>query len=194
MAARGRKRTIDARTPPGPMPPMPDWITDPAAIAIWQQHSDVVHNLGLLESLDAIGFALLCDSIATLMDMRDQFSQDGAYTNSVGENGALQVNPLCQLIAQQVKGVLSLAAEFGMTPRGRVSLTGSLSVNPDAGKINPMEQLLQELTEDNPASVPAAPATATAEPTRKRQAKPKAGPKAKPKAAKRPAKRKPKQK
>ena len=190
MASRGRKRTIDARTPPGPMPSMPDWITDPAAVLIWQQHSDVVHNLGLLESLDAIGFALLCDSIATLIDMRDQFSRDGAYTNSVGENGALQVNPLCQLIAQQVKGVLSLAAEYGMTPRGRVSLTGSLSVNPDAGKINPMEQLLQELTSDNPAAGPGAPATATAERktrARKRQAKPKA-------AAKRPAKRKPKQK
>lgn len=132
---------------------MPEWLSDDAARRVWIDYSDIIHSLGLLESLDAIGFAVLCDGIAALLDMRKEFERDGNYTNSVGENGALQVNPLCQLIAQQTKGVLTLASEFGMTPRGRITLTGSLSCNPDPGAVNPMEQLLREVT-DSPAATP----------------------------------------
>ena len=171
MAARGRKRQLTSKTPPGPKPAMPDWIVDYSAVAIWRDYSETIHSLGLLESLDAISFGLLCDGIAALMDMRATFARDGSYTNGVGENGAVQVNPLCQLIAQQTKGVLCLAAEFGMTPRGRVALTGSLSCNPDPGAINPMEQLLREVT-STPAKTPQAETAAAADvATRKRATK-----------------------
>jgi P27 family predicted phage terminase small subunit len=112
---------------------------------IWDRYSDTLNALGILEVLDAIAFGLLCDSIATLQDMRDQL-QPGDFVNVCGENGALQANPLVTMIAQQTKGVLALAAEFGMTPRGRINLTGSLSCNPDAGAVNPMEALLKEVT------------------------------------------------
>lgn len=143
MAARGRKRTIEKRTPPGPKPPKPDslsWMGQ----EIWEKYSDTLNSLGLLEVLDAIAFGLLCDSIATLKDMRDKL-QPGDFVNVCGEHGALQANPLVTMIAQQTKGVLSLAAEFGMTPRGRITLTGSLSCNPDGGAVNPMEALLKEV-------------------------------------------------
>lgn len=144
MAQRGRKKQLVSKTPPGPKPDPPTWLTDDG-LELWLQYSDTINALGLLESLDAISFGLLCDAIATLHDMRQTFSRDGCYTHTVGENGALQVNPICQLIAQQTKAVLTLAAEFGMTPRGRVNLTGSLSCNPDPGAVNPMEQLLREV-------------------------------------------------
>ena len=143
MAARGRKRQLDSKTPPGPKPDPPDWLDDDG-LELWCRYSDTINRLGLLESLDAISFALLCGSIATLMDMQIKFARDGSYTNQVGKNGALQVNPLCQLIGQQTKAVLSLAHEFGMTPRGRISLTGSLSCSREAA-VNPMEDLLREV-------------------------------------------------
>lgn len=143
MAARGRKRQLDSKTPPGPKPDPPDWLDDDGR-NLWEKYSDTINRLGLLESIDGISFGLLCGAIATLMDMQRQFSRDGTYTNQVGENGALQANPLCQLIGQQTKAVLSLAHEFGMTPRGRIALTGSLSCSREAA-VNPMEELLREV-------------------------------------------------
>jgi P27 family predicted phage terminase small subunit len=143
MAARGRKRNVDTKTPPGPKPDPPAWLDD-AARTLWDKYSDTINRLGLLESLDDLSFALLCGSISTLFDMQEQFTRNPDYTNLVGKNGALQVNPLCQLIAQQTKAVLTLAAEFGMTPRGRINLTGSLSCSPET-IVDPMEELLKEL-------------------------------------------------
>lgn len=160
MAARGRKRQIEARTPPGPKPSKPDslsWMGQ----EIWDKYGDTLNALGLLEVLDAIAFGLLCDAIATLHDMRDEFARDGSFTNVCGENGALQANPLVTMIAQQTKGVLQLAAEFGMTPRGRINLTGSLSCNPDAGAVNPMEALLKEVTASGQPSASSAVAPQT---------------------------------
>ena len=126
MAARGRKRNVETKTPPGPKPDAPDWL-DSEGRQLWDKYSDTINRLGLLESLDDLSFALLCSSIATLFDMQEQFTRNPDYTNLVGENGALQINPLCQLIAQQTKAVLALAAEFGMTPssRARIEITGT---------------------------------------------------------------------
>ena len=143
MAARGRKRQLDSKTPPGPKPDPPNFLDD-VGLDLWAKYSDTINQLGLLESLDAVSFAMLCGSIATLIDMQTQFARDGSYTNQVGENGAMQANPLCQLISQQTKTVLALASEFGMTPRGRITLTGSLTCSPEA-VVNPMEELLKEV-------------------------------------------------
>jgi P27 family predicted phage terminase small subunit len=145
MATRGRKRGIEVRTPPGPKPDPPSWLT-PDARELWNEYADTLNALGILERLDAISFAILCGHISELTEMQSQFRNDGTYTNSVGENGAIQANPLVQLIAQQAKAVITLASEFGMTPRGRINLTGSLSCDPDAGQVNPMEALLAEVS------------------------------------------------
>lgn len=148
MAVRGRKPGVQKRTPPGPPPQRPDNLTDEAA-ELWERYAETINALGLLESLDGVAFALLVESIATLDDMRKQFARDGEYTNVCGENGALQANPLVNMIAQQTKGILSLCAEFGMTPRGRVALTGSLSCTPEADDVDPMEALMREMQSDN---------------------------------------------
>lgn len=144
MAARGRKRNVETKTPPGPKPDAPEWLDD-EGLKLWDKYSYTINRLGLLEFLDSISFGMLCSSIAVLFDMQREFAKDGSYTNLVGENGALQINPLCQLIAQQTKAVLALAAEFGMTPRGRINLTGSLSCSPEI-TVDPMEELLKELS------------------------------------------------
>jgi P27 family predicted phage terminase small subunit len=165
MATRGRKRGIEVRTPPGPKPDPPSWLTSDAR-ELWNEYADTLNALGILERLDAITFGILCDSIAALEDMRSEFRNDGSYTNNVGENGAIQANPLVQLIAQQAKAVITLASEFGMTPRGRINLTGSLSCDPDAGQLNPMEALLAEVRGFDPSrpQETARPAEQTPEP------------------------------
>lgn len=142
MAQRGRKRGLQERTPPGPKPDPPGWLSF-SGRELWDTYSDTLNSLGLLEFLDAVSFGVLCDAIAAWRQMRDEFERDGQYLNSVGENGALQINPLCQMIAQQTKAVLQLAAEFGMTPRGRINLTGSLGCSAVVAE-NPMEALLRE--------------------------------------------------
>ncbi len=180
MAARGRKKELSSKTPPGPKPEPPDFMTDPGR-AHWEKYSDTINQLGLLESIDDYSFAMLCDAMATLEDMRRQFAKAGDYTNQVGDNGALQANPICQLIAQQSKAVLAMASEFGMTPRGRINLTGSLSVNPDAAALDPMEAMLRQLT-DPVSTMPER--TAPKKPTTER------GQKARRKAAKKTPKRK----
>lgn len=170
MATRGRKRGIEVRTPPGPKPDPPSWLNETAR-GLWEQYADTLNALGILERLDAISFGILCDSIAALEDMKDEFRRDGSYTNSVGENGAIQANPLVQLIAQQTKGVITLASEFGMTPRGRINLTGSLSCDPDAGQLNPMEALLAEVRGFDPSRPQETPEPASTTAARKKPAK-----------------------
>lgn len=171
MAARGRKKELSSKTPPGPKPEPPDFMTD-CGRSHWEKYSDTINQLGLLESIDDYSFAMLCDAMATLEDMRRQFAQDGAYTNQVGDNGALQVNPICQLIGSQSKAVLTMASEFGMTPRGRINLTGSLSVNPDAAALDPMEAMLRQITE--PVSTTAERIPPTKQATKRAQKKRKA--------------------
>lgn len=182
MATRGRKRGIEVRTPPGPKPEPPSWLTDEGR-ELWDEYSDTLNALGILERLDAISFAILCGHIAELTEMQSQFRNDGSYTNAVGENGAIQANPLVQLIAQQAKAVITLASEFGMTPRGRINLTGSLSCDPDAGQVNPMEALLAEVRgfdpsrqqESRPAEQTPEPASTPAprkKPAKKKKSKP----------------------
>jgi P27 family predicted phage terminase small subunit len=190
MAQRGRKRQLESKTPPGPKPEPPDWISQDGR-ELWDKYSDTINSLGLLECLDAITFSLLCDSIATLQDMRDEFARDGDYVNICGAHGALQANPLVTMIAQQVKGVLALASEFGMTPRGRVNLTGSLSCNPDAAALNPMEQLLREVTGSAGTQTGAPAATPKTPPSGQTKRPAKKRPKSKPKKA---AQQKPKRK
>lgn len=148
MATRGRKRSVEARTPPGPTPDPPSSLGEDAR-EFWDRYANTINALGILEVLDGYAFSLLCESIATLDDMRTQFARDGEYTNVCGENGALQANPLVNMIAQQTKGILNLCAEFGMTPRGRVNLTGSLSCKPEDDGVDPMEALMHEMQSAN---------------------------------------------
>lgn len=129
------------------MPPVPDFVTSEIGRKFWHEYGPRINALGLLEVLDAPAFAMLCEAFAALKDMRDEFDANPEYTNPVGENGALQPNPMLALISKQMKGVLELLSEFGMTPVARQKLTGSTSATPADPNADPMAALAQQANE-----------------------------------------------
>jgi len=110
-----------------------------------------LNGLGLLESLDAVAFGLLCGDFAALLELSRQLSRED-YVLEVGESGYPTPNPLCALVAKQQKGVIDLLREFGMTPAARSSLTGSTSATPNTKtEIDPFEELLKRMNAGPPA-------------------------------------------
>lgn len=125
---------------------------------IWNQYAPRLNRLGLLETLDAIGFALLCDGVAGYIRIREELSHE-QLVHFIGESGHPTPNPLCALMRSQTKGVRELLSDFGMTPAARTSLTGSTSAEPAGVEdVDPIALLLQQMNGGGP---PAANAPAT---------------------------------
>lgn len=129
------------------MPAVPDFVSSDLGRKFWDEYGPRVNALGLLEVLDAPAFAMLCEAFAALKDMRDEFDANPEFTSHVGENGAQQPNPLLALISKQMKGVLELLSEFGMTPVARQKLTGSTSATPVDPNADPMAALAKQANE-----------------------------------------------
>lgn len=145
MAARGRKPKPEAgKNGPGEMPGIPPFIDSDEGRRVWFEYGPQINALGLLETLDAPAFAMLCESFALLDDMRTEFAGNPEFTICVGENGAVQPNPLLTEIGKQAKAILALLGEFGMTPVSRQKLTGSTSACPVDLNADPMAQLFDE--------------------------------------------------
>lgn len=180
MATRGPKPKQKSAVAPGPMPDPPEWMDEnDRALKLWSEFGPALNQLGLLESLDAVAFSLLCEAIDAYLHARDQLSADdlvilvGAKYDKEGQciyDGSPQQNPLVSIVRQQTKAIRELLVEFGMTPGGRIRLTGSTSVKPDAQTKDPLEALAErmgQLVVDPPAK------TKPTARKRKRKAKPK---------------------
>ena len=163
------------------MPAMPSFVTTAAGQRFWEEFGPACNALGLLESLDVIAYGVLCESFATLEDMRTAFDQAPWFTQAVGTNGAEQPNPLLTEIRNQVKGILNLLAEFGMTPAARQKLTGSTSATPADPHSDPMAVLFDQANDSG--DIPSQPDAPTPTKPTKRKRRRKA-------ASKRPAKKK----
>lgn len=156
---RGRKPTPKPALRPGRCPDPPDWLEESdEALRIWHEFAPVLNRLGLLESLDRVAYAMLCDAVAGYLRIRDEISREELVLFA-GDSGYPTPNPLCALMRGQTKAVRELLSDFGMTPTSRSSLTGSTSVEPrTAEEVDPLEQLLQQLgSSEAPATAPAAP-------------------------------------
>ena len=129
------------------MPELPAFVSSDDGREFWEEFGPAVNALGLLESLDSPAFAILAESFATLKDLRREWDSDQRFTITVGDNGAEQPNPLLDQIGKQVKGILQLLAEFGMTPVSRQKLTGSTSATPIDPNADPMAALANEANE-----------------------------------------------
>lgn len=170
MAPRGPKPKAKNAIAPGPMPSPPVWMLENVrAVQLWNQYGPVLNKLGLLESLDAVGFSLLCEAIDAYLIARDQLG-DEELVVTVGESFSPQQNPLVSIVRQQTKAIRELLIEFGMTPTGRIRLTGSTSVQPvDVAGLDPLEELAKKMN----AGVP--PAAKPTTPARRQKAAKKAG-------------------
>jgi len=153
MAQRGRKAQPKTVIQPGPMPDPPDWLQGEDSLALWHRYGPTLNALGLLESLDAVTFALLCDAYEALLQQRIELATVPLVV-AVGENGAEQQHPLVGIVRQQVKSLQGLLSEFGMTPSSRTSLTGSTSTKPIQADIDPLEELMKQVGDMAPATDP----------------------------------------
>lgn len=143
MGKRGPKPAPNTTAKPGPIPEPPDFLTHPDALDVWQRYAVPLNALGLLESLDAIAFGMLCDAVVGYAQAAEQLSRED-LVQVVGEGGALQQHPLVSIVRQQSKGVRELLSEFGMTPGSRSALTGSTSATPHTGEVDPLEELMKQ--------------------------------------------------
>jgi len=159
MAPRGPKPKSKNAIAPGPMPSPPVWMLDNVrAMQLWNQYGPVLNRLGLLESLDAVGFSLLCEAIDAYLIARDQLSCEDLVV-TVGESCSPMQNPLVAIVRQQTKAIRELLIEFGMTPTGRIRLTGSTSVQPvDVAGLDPLEELARKMNAGIPPAKPTTPA------------------------------------
>jgi P27 family predicted phage terminase small subunit len=137
---RGPKPQVTGTPTPGPMPDPPEFL-DSKALAVWRRYGPPLNALGLLESLDAIAFGMLCDAVVAWESTRDKLDDEQLF-QCVGEGGALQQHPLVSIVRQNQKAVREFLTEFGMTPGSRTALTGSTSATPGDGDVDPMEALL----------------------------------------------------
>ena len=170
MAQRGRKpQPKPSKTGPGICPDRPDWIESDEAVEFWDQFAGSLNALGLLESLDAPAFGMLASAFAAWRQIKAEAAKS-PHTNIVGENGAVQVDPIHQLAAQQTKAVLTLLSEFGMTPVSRTKLTGSTSASPANPLADPMAALFDEVTAAKTPK-PTTPATRQTKKTKRKPTK-----------------------
>ena len=155
MATRGPKPKSKNAIAPGPMPDPPDWMTSERALQLWHQYGPTLNKLGLLESLDAIGFSMLCEGIEFWLKTSEKLSTE-SLVEYVGESGSPVPNPLVAMVRTQAKAIQNLLVEFGMTPTGRVRLTGSTSVQPvEVKALDPLEELAKRMNAGVPPAVAA---------------------------------------
>jgi P27 family predicted phage terminase small subunit len=136
-------------------------MDSPRALQLWHQYGPILNKLGLCESLDAIGFSMLCEAIDFYLAASDKLSSEN-LVEYVGESQSPVQNPLVAIVRQQSKAIRELLVEFGMTPTGRVRLTGSTSVQPvDSGELNPFEALTKKMQAGaiSPPPIPESPVT-----------------------------------
>lgn len=167
MATRGPKPKQKTVIAPGPMPQPPDWMTSERALAIWQEYGPTLNSLGLLESLDAVAFSLLCDGLDALLNAREELNGQDLVVE-VGEHNSPIQNPLVSIVRQQVKAVQELLTDFAMTPGGRIRLTGSTSVKADQQTKDPLEALAERMGQMVAEAMPAE--SSPAEPAAKKKA------------------------
>lgn len=177
MATRGPKPKQKTVLAPGPLPDPPTWLDTDKALELWQTFAPVLNSLGLLENLDQLAFGMLCDGLEAYLQARDELRQETLVV-TVGESNSPVQNPLVSIVRQNSKAVLDLLVEFGMTPGGRIRLTGSTSTKPEAATKDPLEALAERMNATvpdivtdsrRPRKAPRKAAAAKAKPTPKRK-------------------------
>ena len=114
---------------------------------MWQLYAPTLNRLGLLESLDAVAFAMLCDAVGGYLRIREELSTEELVTLT-GESNYPTPNPLCALLRGQTKAVRELLSDFGMTPASRSSLTGSTSIEGPQDERDPLADLMKGFAPD----------------------------------------------
>jgi len=93
--------------------PPPDVAADPVALAFWHEHADTLVAAGRLRPEFADTFGLLAVMVAECRAMTDRMNAEGILLPT--RRGS-RPNPLCRLIRDRRRDIVTLLREFGLTP------------------------------------------------------------------------------
>jgi P27 family predicted phage terminase small subunit len=138
----GKRR---ARVPPEPArldecPPPPDHLNGYAK-ETWFQVAPELFRLGLLTVLDMGPLAAYCSAAAQLREAEEVIErmakQDprGHALTVKGSAGSQVKNPLLRIASQAMNDMQRIGAQFGLTPSGRLRLSG-IETPPPASKFD----------------------------------------------------------
>jgi P27 family predicted phage terminase small subunit len=131
---KGNPGKRPVRSPPEPAraedcPAPPHHLNDYAREE-WQHIAPELHRLNLLTILDVSALAVYCNAAAQLRQAQEAIArmakQDGrGYALTIkGSAGNQVINPLLRIARQASNDMLRYGAAFGLTPNGRLRLSG----------------------------------------------------------------------
>jgi P27 family predicted phage terminase small subunit len=131
----GKRR---ARVPPEPArakdcSPPPRHLHGYAREA-WLELAPELHRLNLLTTLDLGPFSVYCAAYATWRQAEEVLAYEGTLTIETAE-GHHRVHPLVRINSQAMNDMLRYGAAFGLTPAGRLWLSG-ISAPPGPNKFD----------------------------------------------------------
>lgn len=104
------------------MPPCPPYL-DGQARRTWRQLAPTLLRLNLLTEADGLTFAVLCQLQARMQFIvRELKKKEHRSLTQYTDKGELKANPGTVMERQYYQLFRQYAAEFGLTPRGRVGL------------------------------------------------------------------------
>ena len=123
IGKRDRNPNPDEPIPMGGLPACPEWLSDGAKEA-WFRLASAMSGMGVGTSADAMVLEVLAEAYARLRVARDEIEEWGitlASPQGRKKNPAVTVANECERL------IVSLAAEFGLTPssRARISVGGA---------------------------------------------------------------------
>jgi P27 family predicted phage terminase small subunit len=127
---RGNAGKRPLRSPPQPTcaeecPPPPRHLQGYAREA-WLELAPELYRLNLLTTLDVGPFSVYCAAYATWRQAEEALARESALTIGTVD-GHQRVNPLVRISSQAMNDMLRYGAAFGLTPVGRLRLSG---INP----------------------------------------------------------------
>jgi len=125
----GKRR---ARVPPEPQradvcPEPPEKLSD-GAREEWRAVAPELHRLGLLTVLDVGPFAAYCSAMAHWRTAEEAIERLDSLT--ITTKSGQRVNPLVRIASQAANDALKFGAQFGLTPAGRLRLSGTTPPTP----------------------------------------------------------------
>jgi P27 family predicted phage terminase small subunit len=132
---RGNPGKRRARVPPEPQraedcPPPPHHL-HAYAREEWQHIAPELHRLNLLTVLDVSALAVYCSAAAQLRQAEEAIESiakqepSGRALTIKGSAGNQVINPLLRIARQASNDMLRYGAAFGLTPNGRLRLSGT---------------------------------------------------------------------
>ncbi len=107
--------------PKNKRPLCPRWLS-PKAKKYWRKTAPEMHRLGLLAELDVVGYAIICQLYAHILECTEVIGAEGTVYQT--ETGFLRPRPEIKLVQDLMKQYLDFGREYGLTPasRSRISV------------------------------------------------------------------------